>query len=79
MAKFEVGKSYSFRFACNWDRQVVLTIKRRTAKRITFDYLGEEVTKGVSEADDGEICYPLGRYSMCPVISAIKPHEQQEQ
>ena len=71
MVKFEIGKTYSTRSACDHDCVFSFTVVARTAKRLTLrDGRGNEFARGVSEWEGAETCLPLGRYSMAPVISA---------
>lgn len=75
MIKFEIGKNYSMRSIC--DHNCVWTYKviSRTAQTITL--LSDEgktskcrISKGLSEYEGYECVYPLGRYSMCPILRA---------
>lgn len=71
--KFEIGKTYSTRAACDWDTIYSWTVISRTAKTVTLeDKHGHVCKRGVKPDYDGiaEACYPDGRYSMCPVIKA---------
>ena len=73
LVKFEVGKTYSTRSACDWDTIFSYTVVARTAKTITIENKHLHRSKRGVKADyDGiaEACYPEGRYSMCPVIKA---------
>lgn len=67
---FEAGKTYSTRSACDHECIFRFAIVRRTAKTITFTYHGKEQTRGVRVWEGVESCYPMGRFSMAPVISA---------
>lgn len=74
MKKFEVGKSYSVRSICNRDCIWTYTVTARTAATITITD-GKEVkkcriNKKISEYRGSESVYPLGNYSMCPILSA---------
>ena len=75
MTRFEVGKSYECRSICDhncvWKYEVV----GRTESTITLkDQDGKvakrKVIKGLSEINNTESIYPLGKYSMCPVLHA---------
>ncbi len=74
MQKFEVGKTYSMRSACDhncvWNAKVL----NRTARFVTLKVDGgkELVRCKVHVWQDSESCYPLGTYSMCPVLTAEK-------
>lgn len=74
MKKFEVGKTYSVRSICNHDCIWTYTVTKRTASTVTVDD-GDEVktcriNKKTSEYRGAESIYPLGNYSMCPILSA---------
>lgn len=75
MARFEVGKSYECRSICDhncvWKYEVI----GRTASMVTLKSdMGEikkcRIIKGLSEINNTESIYPLGKYSMCPVLHA---------
>lgn len=69
--KFKVGETYSTRSVCNWDCVFTIKVIKRTAKFITFERHGEEISrKGVYVAGGVEQCAFLGNYSMAPVVSA---------
>lgn len=67
---FQPGKAYATRSACDHNCIFRFAVVRRTAKTITFLYLGKEQTRGVRVQDGVEQCFPLGRYSMAPVLGA---------
>lgn len=74
MTKFEIGKNYSMRSIGNHDCVWTFEVIDRTAQTITITD-GKEVkkcrvNKKVSEWNGTETIYPLGRYSMCPVLHA---------
>lgn len=74
MKKFEVGKSYSMRSACNHNCVWTYTVTERTAQTITISD-GKvskkcRISKDVSEYRNAETVYPLGKYSMCPSLTA---------
>lgn len=74
MKKFEIGKSYSMRSICNHECVWTYTVIERTVKTVTITD-GEKVqkcriSKRDSEYRDAETVLPLGRYSMCPMLSA---------
>lgn len=73
--QFEVGKTYSCRSICDHNCVWAFTVVSRTASTVTLlDDEGEKITKRInaksSEREGREIVYPLGRYSMCPVLWA---------
>ncbi|MCM1578722.1 MAG: hypothetical protein NC078_08005 [Ruminococcus sp.] len=74
MKKFEVGKEYSMRSICDHNCIWTYTVIARTAQTITITN-GKEVqkcriNKKISEYSNAETIYPLGRYSMCPSLTA---------
>lgn len=74
MKKFEVGKSYSMRSACDHNCVWTYTVTDRTASTVTITD-GKEtkkcrINKQYSEYNNAETVFPLGRYSMCPNLSA---------
>lgn len=75
MKKFEVGRTYSTRSACNHDCVFSYTVTGRTACTVTvMDRFGESrkcrIVKSLSAYRGAETIRPLGDYSMAPVISA---------
>ena len=74
MKKFEIGKEYSMRSACDHNSNWSYTVIARTAATITISD-GKEtkkcrVSKQVSEWNNAETIYPLGQYSMSPSLVA---------
>lgn len=74
MKKFEIGKAYTMRSACNHECVWTYTVTARTAQTVTFTDGNEikrcRICKGVSEYRGAETIYPFGQYSMAPVLSA---------
>lgn len=78
MKKFEVNGLYSMRSACDHNCVWQFIVTARTAATITLVYKeGHEgktikcrVNKRESEWNGAETIYPLGRYSMAPVLIA---------
>lgn len=75
MKKFEIGKKYSMRSACDHNCIWSYTVVARTACTITLeDESGKtrkcRVSKAYTEYNKAETVLPLGQYSMCPVLSA---------
>ena len=71
MNKFKVGKEYSCRSICDYECVWLFNVIKRTAKSIWIkDSRGDVIRKKISLYDNTEIVYPLGRYSMCPVLKA---------
>lgn len=72
--KFEVGRTYATRSACNHDCIYQFTVVRRTAKFIFLQgrHPGDQVERrGVYTYDNGpEMCKPHGRHSMAPTLQA---------
>lgn len=74
MKKFEIGKEYNMRSACDYNCIWTYTVTDRTAQTITITD-GKEtkkcrINKKVSERNNTETIYPLGRYSMAPHLEA---------
>ena len=74
MKKFEIGKTYSMRSVCDHDCVWTYTVTDRTAQTITItDGTTTKkcrISKAISEYDGRECIYPLGKYSMCPILRA---------
>lgn len=75
MKKFEIGKTYTMRSACDHNCTWSYVVTARTACTITIkDEYGKEtkhrVSKLYSEHRKAETILPLGSYSMCPMLSA---------
>lgn len=71
--KFQPGLKYSARSVCDYNCIWTFTVIKRTAKFITIeDQYGETKRVGVKVWDTSETAYPLGNYSMCPVIDAAE-------
>ena len=76
MTKFEVGKNYSMRSACDHNCVWTYMVIGRTAQTVTLSD-GEKVkkcriSKQYSEFNKAETVFPLGQYSMCPILRAKK-------
>lgn len=74
MKKFEIGKTYSMRSICDHECVWTYTVIKRTAQTVTITDGNEikrfRINKQTSEYRNAETIYPLGRYSMCPSLSA---------
>ena len=74
MSKFEIGKQYTMRSICNHEAVWSYTVIARTAQTITItdgkNTLKLRVIKKLSEYRNAESVYPLGQYSMAPILSA---------
>lgn len=73
--QFEIGKKYSMRSVCNYDCVWTYTVIGRTACTVTLkDKHGKNLTcrinKKLTTWNNAETVYPLGRYSMAPMLSA---------
>ena len=74
MKRFEIGKTYSMRSACDHNCIWTYTVTARTNQTVTISD-GKEVkkcriSKKISEYRNAETIYPLGQYSMCPSLTA---------
>ena len=70
-AKFEIGKHYFTRSACQHDCIFAYTVKSRTAKMaVIVDKHGKEQRKKIFDMGDGIERVSLGTYSMAPVLTA---------
>lgn len=69
---FEAGKTYTTRSICDYDTVFSYTVVARTAKTVTIkDQFGDVRSRRVqAHMDGGEMIYPNGKYSMCPVLTA---------
>lgn len=69
---FKTGKTYYCHSLGDWDCIWKFTITARTEKTVTItDKHGKTERKKIYwEASDGEYIYPLGRYSMAPILRA---------
>jgi len=70
MIKLKANKSYTFRFASNWESIGTAKITKRTPKTVTFVYLGQESKTKIHSNEDCEFFFPLGQYSMAPRAKA---------
>lgn len=74
MRKFEIGKTYHMGSICNHESVWTYTVTARTVQTITVTD-GEEVrklriSKKFSEYREAETVFPLGQYSMAPMLTA---------
>ena len=74
MTKFEAGKTYFMRAIGDHECVWKYTVTKRTASTVTLDNGKEtilcKINKKVSEWNNTESVFPLGRYSMAPVLRA---------
>jgi hypothetical protein len=78
--KFEVGKTYFCRSSCNHECIWKFKVLSRTEKTVQIEEQGfaKEAKQNIygnfricfSKYDEAEMVYPLGRYSMAPILSA---------
>ena len=72
MKTFEIGKNYSMTSPCDHNCVWTYTVVARTAQTITITD-GKKVqkcriSKQSSQFFNAEAVYPLGSYSMCPIL-----------
>lgn len=76
MKQFEIGKTYTMASPCDRNCVWAYTVTKRTAKTITISDGTEtktcRVNTQISEDRNAETIFPVGRYSMCPTLSADK-------
>lgn len=78
MLKFEVGNIYACRSACDHDCIWYFRVVSRTKSTVTILKDDEKkpvvkrINKQLSECNGAESVYPLGNYSMAPILSADK-------
>lgn len=76
MKKFEVGKSYECSSICDHNCVWRYKVVDRTENTVTLETLDRmeiikrRIIKGLSEFNNAESIYPLGKYSMCPILHA---------
>lgn len=79
--RFEVGKRYSMRSACDHDCVWYYLVKARTEKTVTLVPIDSQkrrvdynktlrINASLSEALGAEAVRPLGSYSMAPILTA---------
>lgn len=74
MKKFEIGKKYSMESICDSNCIWSYTVIARTAQTVTItdgsNTLKLRISKKTSEYRGSETVYPLGQYSLAPMLSA---------
>lgn len=74
MKTFEIGNTYSMRSACDHNCVWTYEVVARTAQMVTLtdgkETIKCRINKKISEWNKAETVFPLGRYSMAPVLSA---------
>ncbi|WP_421878350.1 hypothetical protein [Pacificispira sp.] len=74
---FETGKTYYCRSVCDHDCIWTFTVERRSQSSVWLtDRRGNTKRRTIKVGAGTEFCFPLGRYSMAPVLSADR--EQKE-
>lgn len=69
--KFETGRTYTMRSACDHECTWSYKVTARTAQTVTLMDEHGKATKCRIINDNGrEFVRPLGRYSMCPILRA---------
>ena len=73
MSTFEVGKVYKMKSPCDSNCVWFYRVIKRTEKTVTLMELGDDKMKmcRVRVVMDDEVCNPLGRYSMSPILFAF--------
>lgn len=72
MKKFEVGKTYQYKFIGDGELVVKIRINNRTSSFVNFTDIesGENFKSKINSDGNCEYIYPTGKYSMCPKCSA---------
>ena len=71
MKKFETGRTYTMRSACDHECIWSYKVTNRTAQTVTLmDDHGKQSKCRISMDNSGELVRPLGRYSMAPILRA---------
>jgi hypothetical protein len=74
LASFVVGKTYSCRSVCDYNCVWSFKVIARTSKTVTIEGNGLMTEKTASRriqiVDNAEQIFPIGRYSMAPVLKA---------
>ena len=68
MKKFEIGKEYFTRSICDSECIFSIKITGRTAKTVSYEYMGESRRSKIRFDDSGEYIQP-DRYSMAPTLN----------
>ena len=82
MKTFEIGKTYITKSPCDHNCTWTFTVVKRTACTVTITD-GEKtkscrIIKGLSEENGAEAIFPLGQYSMAPILRADSAVEEVE-
>ena len=68
--QFQIGRSYSTRSIGDIDCVYSYEILSRSQATVTISIEGKEVKRRVAVREGVETFYPMGKYSMAPVIRA---------
>ena len=79
MIKFKTNEKYYMRSACDHECIWTFTVKSQVGTRLTLTHeSGKETMHKIHNDGESEFCYPLGIYSMQPILRASKQVEQKE-
>jgi len=71
MEMFKLGNSYSFNYSVRGESYTrSFKVIKRTVKTITMETDGRIINCTVYDHNGREVVYPLGKYSMAPVLKA---------
>jgi hypothetical protein len=74
--RFEAGRTYSMTSACDHECRWTFQVARRTAKSVWLvTESGGTIMRRISVYNGEEQVFPLGSYSMAPILGARKLHE----
>ena len=71
MVQFEIGKAYTARSICDSGCVFTIEVTGRTAKTVSYNYLGRSRRSALHVDQDGEWIQP-DRYSMAPTFRASR-------
>jgi len=74
VTKFETGATYKMRFICDADATCEIKVVKRTEKSITIidPHTQDSKRCKINIHDNSEYIFPLGKYSMAPVLKASR-------
>ena len=80
MSNFENNTTYSGRFITDSDAVLEVRVIKRTAKTVTYvhPHTGDEQRAKIHTEEGTEFFFPMGHYSMAPVIKADRPAVQND-
>jgi hypothetical protein len=67
---FQIGLTYTDTAACDHGVVYSFTVVSRTEKSIVVEHRGEKTRRSVKMDNGVEFCFPMGKFSLCPVITA---------